>query len=94
MSKSIVHAPSLRDITEAGTEASSVKPKTVKRPKPARGEAWGILNPWGDFWTYETFGNEAAAVAYIENFWRGFPGTSPDLRRFKVVRAKITVSAK
>jgi hypothetical protein len=64
-----------------------------KRPKPARGEAYGILNPWGDLWTHDTFQTEALARKHIEDFWRNFPSPPTDLSRFKVIRVKVTVSA-
>lgn len=65
-----------------------------KRPKPARGEAWGILNPWGDFWTYETFATELEAREYVRRFWNspGFLAEPRDLSAYRIVRAKVTVS--
>lgn len=62
-----------------------------RRAKPARGKALGILNPYGDLWTYETFDTEAEARAYIAAFWRGMPGEA-GLERFTVIPVKITVS--
>jgi len=64
----------------------------VKKPKPARGRAFGILNPWGDVWTYETFETEGEARAYIAAFWL-HPGFGPqDLSKFKVVPVRVVVS--
>lgn len=69
-------------------------PKEAKRPKPARGEAFGILNPYGDLWTFDHFPNEAEARALIKAFWEQ-PGFGPcDLTKFKVIPVKVTVSAK
>lgn len=68
--------------------------RKARRCKPARGEAWGILNPWGDVWTTDTFATEAAARQHIEDFWSQ-PGFMPqDTGKFRVVRVKVTVSAK
>jgi hypothetical protein len=67
--------------------------RAPKKPKPARGEAWGILNPYGDLWTYETFESEDAVKAYVKRFWSDFPPSSRgDLTKFKPVRVRVTVS--
>jgi hypothetical protein len=65
--------------------------KARKRPKPTRGKALGILNPYGDLWTYETFATETRARQYIADFWRGNPN-APALDKFKVVPVRVTVS--
>lgn len=62
-----------------------------RKPKPARGTAFGILNPWGDLWTYETFRTREAAARYVASFWAGNP-SAPDLSKFKVVPVRVTVS--
>jgi hypothetical protein len=61
------------------------------RCKPARGEAWGILNPYGDVWTYDTFQTERAARDHLMAFWRNFTAP-PDTSEFKIVRVRVTVS--
>lgn len=58
-----------------------------RKPKGAKGEAWGILNPYGDLWTWQSFDTEAEALEYIVRFWRGNPKI--DLRQFKPVRVKV-----
>lgn len=63
-----------------------------RRPRTAQAEAWGILNPWGDVWTYHTFDSKEAAEAFVQKFWRDFPGSKPDTRRFKAIRVKVVVS--
>lgn len=63
-----------------------------RRGKPARGKAFGILNPWGDVWTHETFDTEERAAHYVVRFWRDFPGVKRDTSQFKVVPVKVTVS--
>lgn len=64
----------------------------VKRPKPARGKSFGILNPYGDLWTYDHFRTEQEAHEHIRTFWRSFPGPARDTSRFKVVPVRVTVS--
>lgn len=66
--------------------------KLTKRPKGYIDETrFGILNPWGDVWSSETFTTEDAARAYINAFWRNVkdPG---DLSRFRVVRVRTHVT--
>jgi hypothetical protein len=81
-------------MTEAHTECEPgprVPPK--RRPKPARGAAFGILNPYGNVWTFESFPTEAAAREYLEAFWRN-PGFGPqDTSKFQIVPVRVTVSA-
>ena len=63
------------------------------RPKSAEGDAWGILNPYGDLWTHRTFPNEQAAAQHVKDFWRGVTlEKTGDLRRFKPVRVKVRVT--
>lgn len=69
-----------------------VRDRKAKRPKPARGKALGILNPYGDLWTYETFQTEELARAYIKAFWAPIDH-GPDLSKFTVIPVKVTVSA-
>jgi len=61
----------------------------TKKPQTASGDCYGILNPYGDMWTYRSFETEAEARAFIKNFWRDDPG---DISRFKVVRARFRAS--
>lgn len=61
--------------------------------KPAEGEAWGILNPYGDLWTHRTFASEKAAAQYVRDFWRGISVEKiGDLRRFRPVLVNVHVS--
>jgi len=64
----------------------------MARPKPARGKGFGILNPFGDLWTYHWFDTEADARRFIADFWRGNQ-SAPDLDKFKVIPVRVTVSA-
>lgn len=68
---------------------SAHKPRA---PAPLSGEAWGILNPFGDFWTYQTFSSEAWARQYIKDFWAGNKN-KPDLATFTPVPVTVTVTA-
>lgn len=63
----------------------------AKKPKPCRGQAWGILNPYGDLWGHETFSTPEAAMRRVADFWRGIR-TAPDLSKFKPVRVRVTIS--
>jgi hypothetical protein len=64
--------------------------RDVKPVEPTSGEMWGVLNPYGQFWSYNTFNSEAEARAHVERFWHGLtpPG---DLSRFTPVRVRVTV---
>ena len=61
----------------------------MKKLRQATGRAFGILNPCGDLWTYETFRDERAARDHVEAFWRGT--TTMDTSRFKVVPVTVIV---
>ena len=72
----------------AGAERRRVM---AKKPRGNEGIAWGILNPWGDVWTTNTFETEEAARAHVREFWARFP-EQRDLTKFKPVRVKVHVS--
>lgn len=63
-----------------------------KKPKPATGEAWGILNPYGDLWTRKTFDTEEAARQHVRAWWSWNPEAGGDLSKFKPVRVKVRVT--
>lgn len=65
-------------------------PLQPKRPKPLRVKRFGILNPWGDLWSYETFDTVDAAGAHIAQFWKFSKDT--DVSKFRVVPVRVTVS--
>ena len=68
--------------------------KKVKRPKPYRWKAFGILNPHGDVWTVNTFDTEAEAQSHLEHFWTSVMKVSDhDLSKYRIVPVRITVSA-
>lgn len=46
----------------------------LKRKIPDYDEAseiFGIVNPYGQFWTHNTFDSETAALEYVLQFWSG-----------------------
>ena len=48
---------------------------------------FGILNPWGEFWTHETFTSEIAAQRHIDAYW-----PAPDDRKgFIVVPVRVVI---
>jgi hypothetical protein len=62
-----------------------------RKPKPYRANwRWGILNPWGDLWSPETFQTEKQARAYADREVARLPGSDP--AKFKPVRVRVTVS--
>lgn len=64
-----------------------------RKIKPARTSAVGILNPWGELWTYKTFDHADEARAYVERYWREFPGkANVDTGKYEVVPVRVTVS--
>ncbi len=68
--------------------------RKFRRAKPARSsgcQVFGILNPYGNLWTWETFASESEARDYVRRFWLSMPGTT-DLSKFKVIPVKVTVS--
>ena len=70
------------------TATKSNKPKAVTR------EAWGILNPWGDLWSYEVFDTAEAALEHLEAFWRkpGFKDEHRDTSKYRIVKVKVRVA--
>ena len=65
--------------------------KPTKEPKPYQMKRFGILNPYGDIWSPETFSTEAEAKRHVENFWRGTKRTN--LSAFKIIKVNVTVAA-
>ena len=63
-----------------------------KKPRGAEGEAWGILNPYGDLWGWTTFETEEKARQYVADFWRG-TSSGGDLSRFRPIRVRVHVTA-
>lgn len=62
-----------------------------RKPKAATGEAWGIINPFGDVWTYDTLKTPEAAEEYVRWFWAGTKD-GPALDTFKPVRVRVRVT--
>jgi len=63
-----------------------------RKPKGTSGQEWGILNPYGDLWTYEVFETPAEARKHIADFWRDIYGNH-DLTKYKIVRVNVRVTA-
>jgi hypothetical protein len=64
----------------------------TKKPKTARmAGLWGILNPWGDLWTYEAFGTQAEARVHLEKWWAAFDGSKP-ATGYRIVPVKVMTS--
>ena len=53
---------------------------------------FGILNPYGQFWTHETFTTPEKARDYIETFWAR-NANKPDTSKFEVIPVILTISA-
>jgi len=64
----------------------------VKKPKSASRDGFGILNPYGDFWSPHLFDSEEEAKAYFYRFWRGVKD-SPDWSAYRVVPARQRITA-
>lgn len=66
----------------------------ASRPKGYTDDTrFGILNPWGDVWTSETFTSEDRARKHIEDFWRGI-NDAGDLTMFKIVPVRVHVTVR
>jgi len=65
---------------------------TKKKSRSRRCERWCILNKHGDLWTPGPFETEKDARAYLENYWRNFPGGPYSTKEFKIVPARVTVT--
>lgn len=76
----------------------SLRSPGERRAKPYRSDRrFGILNPWGELWTDDTFLSEAEAREHVRTFWKrsGFPDTTSnprELAKFKIVPVRVTVS--
>lgn len=58
----------------------------MKKPRSTAREVYGILNPYGDVWTTETFDTEEAARKHVRDFWHSMPDG------YRIVRARVRVS--
>lgn len=66
------------------------KTKAAKIPEPYEcSNRYGILNPYGDVWSPETFDSMDAALKHLTKFW----GPRDDLSRFTVIPVRVIVSA-
>lgn len=60
------------------------------RPYEVPYPRFGILNPYGQIWTHNTFDSEADAKGYLERFWEKTPDNLPG---FKVIKVVVTITA-
>lgn len=85
-------------MSKISCDAPSLRESLSKRARPHYSDhRWGILNPYGDIWTSDTFETRSAAAAHVVDFWsrEGFTAAdqSPsNINRFRVVPVKVTVS--
>lgn len=63
-----------------------MKTKKVK-VKAVRAEAYGILNAYGEFWTFKTFDSPESAQQYINNWARKY---NVNMDKHKIVPVTIT----
>lgn len=61
----------------------------TKAPRSSTLDRWGILNPWGDVWTVDTFNDADSAREYLRAFWSG---QKQDLTTFRIVPVRVRVS--
>jgi hypothetical protein len=60
-----------------------------RQPKTARMDhLWGILNPYGDVWSYRVFDTPEEARAHLEDFWRDYDKGEPT-RCYRIVPVKV-----
>jgi hypothetical protein len=86
--------PTVLALLDALDQHAAAPPPPLDEPERAagaqKGEAWGILNPYGELWTHQTFPTERAARDYVDAFWR-WPG-APETSGFTTVRVNVRVS--
>jgi hypothetical protein len=81
---------------QRGTTASLTEPPIPagkSAPRPNGGVEIGILNPYGDVWSYSWFETPEAAEAHLRGFWHNTRITEAEIRRFKLVGVSVTVEA-
>ncbi len=64
--------------------------KKVKSGKTYHARRYGILNPYGDIWTADTFSTAEEAKRRVTEFWAFDPRR--DLSMFAVVPVSVIVS--
>jgi hypothetical protein len=60
-------------------------------PRPYTEIALGILGPYGNVWTPDTFETIEEARKHVADFWAGQP-VEQDLSAFKIVPVEVTVT--
>lgn len=64
--------------------------KVGKTILPYEMEAIGILNPYGQIWSRNTFETVDAAKAYVRDFWKGRP--EGELERYRYIPVNVTIT--
>ena len=62
--------------------------KTIKGV--TRTDQFGIVNPYGQIWTTDTFDSPEAAQAHLNAFWRGTKEAG--IERFAIVPVRVRVT--
>jgi hypothetical protein len=68
--------------------AEKRKGKRVE-PRESFHTRFGIINPYGQFWTDDTFDSIESAERHVRAFWNG---TDTDITRFSYVPVDIVIS--
>jgi hypothetical protein len=58
--------------------------------KPLDRPGFGIVNPFGQFWSTDIFDSEDDAKRHLERFWSGVKN-APSLDQFTVVPALLVI---
>lgn len=69
---------------------AAARKTTLKKPGAYKCRRYGILNPYGDVWTPDTFNTMLGAEQHVRDFWAKQP--DHDLSKYKVVVVNVTVS--
>lgn len=69
--------------------SETAKPK--RKPRPSKGKEFGILNPYGDIWTFQSFETPEEARQHLDGFWRGI-GSPQKAEGFRIVRVNVATS--
>lgn len=63
----------------------------TKTPRPYKMERFGILNPWGQIWSCNTFETADDARKYLYDFFA--KSEDHDTSRFKIIPVNVTITA-
>ncbi len=60
----------------------------MKHPLPSKMMRYGILSPYGNIWTIDTFDSAAEANRHLKKVFHGVVG---DINTFKIIAVEVTV---